>query len=134
MTRTNSRSSFTILVAGVVLAFVALWLGNIASNAIAAPDARYLPFFLIAASFIVFVGLAICAPLSLFESVIAKPDASPFVVALVAAIGLLCTAYFFGLAATPLTSAGEWTGPWAWLWIAGVLPMIAAAVHAARSA
>ena len=39
MTRTNSRSSFTILVAGVVLAFVALWLGNIASNAIAAPDA-----------------------------------------------------------------------------------------------
>lgn len=134
MTRANSSSSFTVLAAGVVLAFVALWLGNIASNAIAAPDAGYLPFFLIAASFLIFVGLAVCAPLSLFESIIAKPAASPFVIALGAAIGLLCTAYFFGLAATPLTSAGQWTGPWAWLWIAGVLPLIAAAVHAAHSA
>ncbi len=107
MTRANSSSSFTVLAAGVVLAFVALWLGNIASNAIAAPNAGYLPFFLIAASFLIFVGLAVCAPLSLFESIIAKPAASPFVIAVGAAIGLLCTAYFFGLAATQLTSAGQ---------------------------
>ena len=41
MTRANSKSSFTVLAAGVVVACVALWLGNIASNAIAAPDAGY---------------------------------------------------------------------------------------------
>ena len=134
MTRANSKSSFTVLAAGVVLAFVALWLGNIASNAIAAPDAGYLPFFLIAASFVVFLGLAVCAPLSLFESIVAKPDVGPLTIALGAAIGLLCTAYFFGLAATPLTTMGQWTGPWAWLWIAGLLPALAAAVHAGRSA
>ncbi len=134
MTRANSKNSFTVLAAGVLLAFVALWLGNITSNAIAAPDAGYLPFFLIAVSFVIFVGLAICAPVSLFESIVAKPDAGPFTIAIAAVIGLLCTAFFFGLAATPLTSAGEWTGPWAFLWIAGVLPMLAAAIHAAHSA
>ncbi|MBU6445200.1 MAG: hypothetical protein KGR48_14935 [Alphaproteobacteria bacterium] len=134
MTRANSKSSFAILAAGVVLAFVALWLGNSASDAIVTPGSGYLPFFLIAGSFVVFLGLAVCAPLSLFESIVAKPDVGPLTIALGAAVGLLCTAYFFGLAATPLTSAGEWTGPWLWLWIAGILPALAAAVHAARSA
>jgi len=117
--------SLVLLIGGVVLAYFAAKLGIRVAWMFAHSDG-YTPMLLAAGTFLAFVGLVICEPLSLFRSALSKSPIGRLGIAACAAICAIVAAYMFGLTkfGMPVDLYGG-TNLWNAVLLLGLVPVMA---------